>query len=139
MLREAGYRQRSSDRDLICVDSANDVEFFYLRPRDIATYVGSGDLALGITGRDLLLDVEEQVAPGDAEREVTGAHVGGDVARAQVEELDVVGAVDADEVAVGRALPVTGLPQHLRGGLGQRPLVGDGDAQHGPSPTGTGR
>ncbi len=58
MLREAGYRQRSSDRDLICVDSANDVEFFYLRPRDIATYVGSGDLALGITGRDLLLDVE---------------------------------------------------------------------------------
>ena len=58
MLREAGYRQRSSDRDLICVDSANDVEFFYLRPRDIATYVGSGDLALGITGRDLLLDAE---------------------------------------------------------------------------------
>jgi ATP phosphoribosyltransferase len=58
MLREAGYRQRSSDRDLICVDSANDVEFFYLRPRDIATYVGSGDLALGITGRDLLLDAD---------------------------------------------------------------------------------
>jgi ATP phosphoribosyltransferase len=58
MLREAGYRQRSSDRDLICVDDANDVEFFYLRPRDIATYVGSGDLALGITGRDLLLDAE---------------------------------------------------------------------------------
>ncbi len=58
MLREAGYRQRTSDRDLICVDSANDVEFFYLRPRDIATYVGSGDLALGITGRDLLLDAE---------------------------------------------------------------------------------
>jgi ATP phosphoribosyltransferase len=58
MLREAGYRQRSSDRDLICVDGANDVEFFYLRPRDIATYVGSGDLALGITGRDLLLDAE---------------------------------------------------------------------------------
>jgi ATP phosphoribosyltransferase len=58
MLREAGYRQRSSDRDLICVDPANDVEFFYLRPRDIATYVGSGDLALGITGRDLLIDAD---------------------------------------------------------------------------------
>ena len=58
MLREAGYRQRSSDRDLTCVDSANDVEFFYLRPRDIATYVGSGDLALGITGRDLLIDAD---------------------------------------------------------------------------------
>ena len=58
MLREAGYRQRSSDRDLTCVDTANDVEFFYLRPRDIATYVGSGDLALGITGRDLLIDAD---------------------------------------------------------------------------------
>ncbi len=56
MLREAGYRQRPDDRDLICLDAANDVEFFYLRPRDIATYVGSGDLDLGITGRDLLVD-----------------------------------------------------------------------------------
>jgi ATP phosphoribosyltransferase len=56
MLREAGYRQRADDRDLVCRDAANDVEFFYLRPRDIATYVGSGDLDLGITGRDLLID-----------------------------------------------------------------------------------
>lgn len=56
MLREAGYRQRGSDHDLICRDEENRVEFFYLRPRDIATYVGSGDLQLGITGRDLLLD-----------------------------------------------------------------------------------
>nr|MDT0663328.1 ATP phosphoribosyltransferase [Micromonospora sp. DSM 115978] len=56
MLREAGYRQRPDDRDLVCRDEANDVEFFYLRPRDIATYVGSGDLDLGITGRDLLVD-----------------------------------------------------------------------------------
>ena len=56
MLREAGYRQRGSDRDLVCVDPDNDVEFFYLRPRDIATYVASGDLDLGITGRDLLVD-----------------------------------------------------------------------------------
>lgn len=56
MLREAGYRQRTDQRDLVCRDEANDVEFFYLRPRDIATYVGSGDLDLGITGRDLLVD-----------------------------------------------------------------------------------
>jgi len=56
MLREAGYRQRTDDRDLICRDPDNEVEFFYLRPRDIATYVGSGDLDLGITGRDLLID-----------------------------------------------------------------------------------
>lgn len=56
MLREAGYRQRADDGDLVCRDPDNDVEFFYLRPRDIATYVGSGDLDLGITGRDLLVD-----------------------------------------------------------------------------------
>src|SRR5205823_4559508 len=56
MLREAGYRQRSDDRDLVCRATANAVEFLYQRPRDIATYVGSGDLELGITGRDLLVD-----------------------------------------------------------------------------------
>ncbi|BCJ35585.1 ATP phosphoribosyltransferase [Actinocatenispora thailandica] len=56
MLREAGYRQRRTEKDLTCTDEANSVQFFYLRPRDIATYVGSGDLDLGITGRDLLID-----------------------------------------------------------------------------------
>jgi ATP phosphoribosyltransferase len=56
MLREAGYKQRTDDRDLVSRDQPNNVEFFYLRPRDIATYVGSGDLDLGITGRDLLID-----------------------------------------------------------------------------------
>ncbi|GAA2010807.1 ATP phosphoribosyltransferase [Nakamurella flavida] len=56
MLREAGYRQRSESRDLTVLDIANDVEFFYLRPKDIAVYVGSGRLDLGITGRDLALD-----------------------------------------------------------------------------------
>ncbi|MEU4157003.1 ATP phosphoribosyltransferase [Actinoplanes sp. NPDC026670] len=56
MLRDAGYRQRTDPKDLICRDEANNVEFFYLRPKDIATYVGSGDLDLGITGRDLLVD-----------------------------------------------------------------------------------
>jgi ATP phosphoribosyltransferase len=56
MLRDAGYRQRTDPKDLVCRDEANNVEFFYLRPRDIATYVGSGDLDLGITGRDLLVD-----------------------------------------------------------------------------------
>ena len=56
MLREAGYRQRADHRELVLTDTDNDVEFFFLRPRDIAVYVGSGDLDLGITGRDLLLD-----------------------------------------------------------------------------------
>jgi ATP phosphoribosyltransferase len=61
MLKEAGYRQRSADGDLTCLDAANDVEFFYLRPRDIATYVASGDLDLGITGRDLHIDAGADV------------------------------------------------------------------------------
>jgi len=56
MLAEAGYSGRRDPRDLHVVDERNDAEFFYLRPRDIATYVGSGALDVGITGRDLLLD-----------------------------------------------------------------------------------
>ena len=32
------------------------MEFFFLRPRDIAVYVGSGTVDVGIAGRDLLLD-----------------------------------------------------------------------------------
>jgi ATP phosphoribosyltransferase len=56
MLREAGYRQRGDMRELVLQDPDNDTEFFFLRPRDIATYVGSGRLDVGITGRDLLLD-----------------------------------------------------------------------------------
>jgi ATP phosphoribosyltransferase len=68
MLREAGYRQRADGKELALVDAENDVEFFYLRPRDIALYVGSGTLDVGITGRDLLLDsgakAEEVLALG---------------------------------------------------------------------------
>ncbi len=56
MLTEAGYSGRRDPRALSALDPRNDVEFFYLRPRDIATYVGSGALDVGITGRDLLLD-----------------------------------------------------------------------------------
>ncbi|MGV8852054.1 MAG: ATP phosphoribosyltransferase [Rhodoglobus sp.] len=56
MLHEAGYVGRRDPRALNVRDERNGVEFFYLRPRDIATYVGSGALDVGITGRDLLLD-----------------------------------------------------------------------------------
>ncbi len=58
MLHEAGYAGRRDPRALSVRDERNDAEFFYLRPRDIATYVGSGALDVGITGRDLLLDAE---------------------------------------------------------------------------------
>ncbi len=56
MLREAGYLQRTDAKELVLLDEANGVEFFYLRPRDIAVYVGEGTLDIGITGRDMLLD-----------------------------------------------------------------------------------
>src|SRR5690606_32822449 len=56
MLREAGYRQRRDTRELVLPDPDNGVEFFFLRPRDIAVYVGAGTVDVGVTGRDLLLD-----------------------------------------------------------------------------------
>ncbi len=56
MLRESGYRQRTDNRELVLQDTENGTEFFFLRPRDIAVYVGSGELDAGITGRDMLLD-----------------------------------------------------------------------------------
>jgi ATP phosphoribosyltransferase len=56
ILKEAGYRQRVDSRDLVLTDPENGVEFYYLRPRDIALYVGTGELEAGITGRDLLID-----------------------------------------------------------------------------------
>ncbi|GAB3554770.1 ATP phosphoribosyltransferase [Arthrobacter tumbae] len=58
MLSEAGYRQRRDTRELVMLDPENDIEFFFLRPRDIAVYVGSGTLDVGITGRDLFLDAQ---------------------------------------------------------------------------------
>ena len=68
ILKEAGYRQRTDSRDLVLVDPDNGVEFYYLRPRDIALYVGTGELQAGITGRDLLIDSgasAEEVLPLD--------------------------------------------------------------------------
>ncbi len=71
ILGEAGYRQRRDTRDLVMTDPANEVEFFYLRPRDIALYVGEGTLDVGLTGRDLVLDsrapVDERLTLGFGE------------------------------------------------------------------------
>jgi ATP phosphoribosyltransferase len=75
MLREAGYRQRRDSRELVLSDPANDAEFFFLRPRDIAVYVGSGTLDVGITGRDLLLD------SGAAAEEIVSLGFGGSTFR----------------------------------------------------------
>ncbi len=62
ILSEAGYRRRTDPKDLTVVDPANNVEFFFLRPKDIAIYVGSGELDLGITGRDLAAESDAPVA-----------------------------------------------------------------------------
>ncbi len=62
ILSEAGYRRRTDPKDLTVVDPANNVEFFFLRPKDIAIYVGSGQLDLGITGRDLAADADAPVS-----------------------------------------------------------------------------
>ncbi|MBV8789958.1 MAG: ATP phosphoribosyltransferase [Mycobacterium sp.] len=68
ILSEAGYRRRTDSKDLTVIDPANQVEFFFLRPKDIAIYVGSGELDFGITGRDLVRDsdapVRERLALG---------------------------------------------------------------------------
>jgi len=68
ILSEAGYRSRTDAKDLTVIDPVNRVEFFFLRPKDIAIYVGSGELDLGVTGRDLALEstapVRERLALG---------------------------------------------------------------------------
>ncbi len=69
LLAEAGYIGRRDPKDLHVIDPVNEVEFFYLRPKDIATYVGSGALDVGVTGRDLLLDAR---MPGAREIEALG-------------------------------------------------------------------
>lgn len=61
ILAEAGYRKRSDPKDLTVIDVANDVEFYFLRPKDVAIYVADGRLDLGITGRDLAADSGAEV------------------------------------------------------------------------------
>src|SRR5690606_27884679 len=75
--------------------------------------------------------VHQQVPAGDAELQITGAHIGGDVPRAQVEELHPVVGVGAHQLPGVGALTVAGFAQHLGGRRGQGALVGHGDTQHG--------
>lgn len=60
MLAEAGYELRTNPRQLVVQDPDNNVELFYLRPLDIAVYVGSGTIDVGITGHDMLLNSDAQ-------------------------------------------------------------------------------
>lgn len=109
MLREAGYRQRRDHRELVLADPENDTEFFFLRPRDIATYVGSGQLDAGITGRDLLVD-------GDTEaEEILALGFGGSTFR----YATVAGTATAVEQFQGRRI-ATSYPGIVRRDLDQR-------------------
>lgn len=100
MLREAGYLRSHHPRDLVVQDPDNDAEFFFLRPRDIATYVGRGTLDLGITGRDMLLDSAAPAA------ELMQLGFGASTFRLAVPNSDVaagVGALNGKRIATSYA------------------------------------
>jgi ATP phosphoribosyltransferase len=114
MLHEAGYRRRQDSRELVLSDPANDAEFFFLRPRDIAVYVGSGTLDLGITGRDLLLD------SGAAAEELVSLGFGGSTFRFAARPGAVTGVPDLQ----GRRI-ATSYPGLVEGYLRERGVTAD--------------
>src|SRR5690625_1276608 len=100
MLREAGYRQRSNRRELVLIDEANQVEFFFLRPRGIAVYVGSGTVDAGSTGRDLLLVSEAPAV------EHLALHFAGSTFRYAAPAQDITKIADLDGKRVATSDPV---------------------------------
>ena len=58
LITEAGYKCKRGNKELLCVDTANNIEFVFIRPKDIATYVNSGVFSFGITGRDIMADTD---------------------------------------------------------------------------------
>jgi len=102
MLVEAGYVGRRDPRSLTVPDVKNNVEFFYLRPRDIATYVGSGALDVGITGRDLLADSTSEA------KEIEALGFGASTFRfAAPESLNTIEQLDGQRVATSYPLLVS--------------------------------
>ncbi|MGE9807724.1 ATP phosphoribosyltransferase [Janibacter sp. G1551] len=99
MLREAGYRTRRDSKELVLSDPDNDVEFFYLRPRDIAVYVGSGTVDAGVTGRDLLLD------SGSEAEEIMALGFGGSTFRFAGRPGEAATAADLDGMRVATSYP----------------------------------
>ncbi|MGW5239814.1 ATP phosphoribosyltransferase [Monashia sp. NPDC004114] len=114
MLREAGYRTRRDAKELVVSDPDNDVEFFYLRPRDIAVYVGSGTVDAGVTGRDLLLD------SGSTAVEVIALGFGGSTFRYAARPGHVS---SIDEIAGKRV--ATSYPGLVRADLARRGFAAD--------------
>jgi ATP phosphoribosyltransferase len=105
IFKEAGYRQRSDSRDLVLIDTENNVEFYYLRPRDIALYVGSGELEAGVTGRDLLID------SGAAAAEVLALGFGGSTFRFAGPASEKLSLSDLNKKRIATAYP--GLVQNF--------------------------
>ena len=105
IFKEAGYRQRSDSRDLVLIDPDNNVEFYYLRPRDIALYVGSGELEAGVTGRDLLID------SGAAAAEVLALGFGGSTFRFAGPASEKLSLSDLNKKRIATAYP--GLVQNF--------------------------
>ena len=115
VLREAGYAQRSDPKELVLLDEANGVEFFFLRPRDIAVYVGEGTLDVGITGRDMLLDSGAQASEVlplgfGRSRFRFAAQVGADLG---IEDLDGLRLATSYPGLVGRYLAARGVHPRL--------------------------
>nr|WP_208405237.1 ATP phosphoribosyltransferase [Cellulomonas uda] len=115
MLREAGYRQRRDSRELVLPDPDNDVEFFFLRPRDIAVYVGAGTVDVGITGRDLLLDSESAAVE----------HLGLGFARSTFRFATTAGAMSDIAQIEGKRV-ATSYPVLVRSTLAQRGVTPSG-------------
>lgn len=115
MLAESGYRVRRDQKTLVVSDARNDVEFFYLRPRDIATYVGEGTLDVGITGRDLLID------SGSSAHEIAALHFGESTFRfaaptgsmTNISEIEGRRVATSYPVLVGRFLEEHGIDARL--------------------------
>jgi ATP phosphoribosyltransferase len=105
IFKEAGYRQRNDSRDLVLIDTENNVEFYYLRPRDIALYVGSGELEAGVTGRDLLID------SGAAAAEVLALGFGGSTFRFAGPASEKLSLSDLNKKRIATAYP--GLVQNF--------------------------
>ncbi|ONI63623.1 ATP phosphoribosyltransferase [Leifsonia sp. ALI-44-B] len=142
MLTEAGYATRRDPKELHLIDARNGVEFFYLRPRDIATYVGSGALDVGLTGRDLLLDSGstateiEALGFGDS----TFRFAGPEGRFAQLEDLQGVRVATSYPGLVGDFLRSAGVEAtlvHLDGAVESAVRLGVADAVADVVSTGT--
>lgn len=114
MLRECGYRGRRDSKELVVADEENDIQLYFLRPRDIAEYVGSGMLEAGITGRDMLLD------SGSAAEEVLDLGFGGSTFR----YAGLPGVADTVEDLAGRRI-ATSFPGLVRADLEKHGVAAD--------------